>query len=526
MTDQINLRTKEFQREISLAFKLKASQSKVEEPLTTTKTASTLAVIYESARNAVEFRADHLIRQAAIERILKRRLFLNQKSKKLSELLIKELLWARYLKPESIPSSKVDEVSKIIDKYRFLLSYVGVNGSGKDDLAKRILEIASCEIEERLVFDPLSQVIINYVFETFLERFDFEERNPKVKSIQIYIAVEKGFGKNNDGLISYKLLKTLIPSWFSDDVEVERLRGEFLENLEFVKLQLDYPLGAALRKEVIRLSAPFNLLREMIDTYQEDFIDLISDKKVLNSAIESVLNGLYQETRDKLSRASVRSIIYIFLTKMIIGILLELPVDLLLGRLNLLALGINLGFPPLLMFLLNLDINIPGNKNTEMIVEAIDDYFYSQDKPEVKFLSSGDKKQKVQRIFWFFYLFMFVVTFGGVIWLLTKLGFNPVSQLIFIFFLSVVSFFAYRVRGIAKEFSLEAADTESLISSFKDFLFLPIIKVGQWLSAKIASFNLLSFVLDFIIEAPLKVFLEVIEEWIHFIKAKKEEIVS
>jgi hypothetical protein len=222
MADHINLRTREFQRELSLAFKLKSSQGKVEEPLKTTKTASTLAVIYESARNAVEFRADHLIRQAAIERILKRRLFLNQKSRKLSELLIKELLWARYLKTESISSSKVDEVSKIIDKYRFLLSYIGVNGSSKDDLAKRILEIASCEIEERLVFDPLPQVIINYVFETFLERIDFEEKDPKIKSIQIYIAVERGFGKNSDGLISYKLLKSLISSWFADNVEVER----------------------------------------------------------------------------------------------------------------------------------------------------------------------------------------------------------------------------------------------------------------------------------------------------------------
>lgn len=75
MRDGLNLQTEEFKKELSLAFKLKLSQKKVEEPLAISKTASTLAVIYESARNAVEFRAEHLIRQAAIERILKRRLF-------------------------------------------------------------------------------------------------------------------------------------------------------------------------------------------------------------------------------------------------------------------------------------------------------------------------------------------------------------------------------------------------------------------------------------------------------------------
>jgi len=178
------------------------------------------------------------------------------------------------------------------------------------------------------------------------------------------------------------------------------------------------------------------------------------------------------------------------------------------------------------MFFLNLDIDLPDEENTQRMVEVINDYFYSQDKPEVKIISSLSKGQKISEIFGIFYLVMFGITFGGVIWILTKLGFNPVSQIIFLFFLSVVSFFAYRVRGIAKDFSLEKDDRESLLSSFKDFIFLPVIKVGQWLSSKIASINVLSFILDFIIEAPLKVFLEVVEEWIHFIKAKKEEIVS
>jgi hypothetical protein len=522
MRDGLNLQTEEFKKELSLAFKLKFSQKKVEEPLAISRTASTLAVIYESARNAVEFRAEHLIRQAAIERILKRRLFLNQKSEKLARLLVKELLWARYLKPESVSVGVVEEIAVIIEKYRSLLSGAeGVNG-----LSKRVLEIASCEIEEKLAFDPLPQVIINYVFETLSRRLDFDEADPKTKSIQIYIAVERGFGKNSDGLIAYKLLKTLFPAWFKKQADAEKLRGDFFQNLSYIESQLNYPLASVLKREVVFLSPPFNLIREMVNTYQKDFVDLVSNKDRLEETVRSLLEDLYRKTKDKLSRASLRSIIYIFLTKMVIGILLELPIDIIFGKVNYLALGINLSFPPLLMFLLNLDIDLPDEENTERMVEVIDDYFYSQDKPEVKIISSLSKGQKISEIFGIFYLVMFGITFGGVIWILTKLGFNPVSQIIFLFFLSVVSFFAYRVRGIAKDFSLEKDDRESLLSSFKDFIFLPVIKVGQWLSAKIASINVLSFILDFIIEAPLKVFLEVVEEWIHFIKAKKEEIVS
>src|SRR3990172_2987744 len=42
------------------------------------QTVSFAAFLYEKMRNAVEFREDHLIRRAAIERIIKRRLVLNE----------------------------------------------------------------------------------------------------------------------------------------------------------------------------------------------------------------------------------------------------------------------------------------------------------------------------------------------------------------------------------------------------------------------------------------------------------------
>ncbi len=520
MGSSLNSTTFEFVRNLSFAFELIRKKEKVKNPVETTKTASSLALIYESARNAVEFRAEHLIRQAAIERILKRRLFLNQKSEKLANLLIKELIWARYVRPEFVEKEKIDEVALIIEKYRKLLT-----NSLSDGFSKIILEVASCEIEECLVFNPVPQVVSNYVFEVLKKRIDFEEEDEKIKNIQIYIAVEKGFGRNSDGFIAYKLLKTLIPSWFKDKVLVEELKDEFYRTLSFVNSQFEYSLADSLRREVVFSSAPFNLIQEMVNRYEEDLISLVQSKESFEKEAENTLEDLYRELKGKLSRASKRSIIYIFLTKIVIGILLELPIDILLGKVNYLSLGINLSFPPLLMFLLNLDVKLPNEENTERIISLLNEYFYSKEEAKSKFVSIKPGVEKVKKIFWVFYVVMYGITFGGIIWLLTKLGFNPVSQIIFLFFLCVVSFFAYRVRGIAKDYSLES-ERESFLSSVKDFVFLPVIKVGQWLSLKIASFNVLSFVLDFIIEAPLKVFLEVFEEWIHFVKEKKEEIIS
>ena len=53
---------------------------------------------------------------------------------------------------------------------------------------------------------------------------------------------------------------------------------------------------------------------------------------------------------------------------------------------------------------------------------------------------------------------------------------------------------------------------------------LPFLRVGHWMSEKFSKINVFVFILDFIIEAPFKIFLEVIEDWIAFLKEKREEI--
>ena len=49
--------------------------------LSVSQTVSFVALVYEKVRNAVEFREEHLVLRAAIERILKRRLSLNPDGK-------------------------------------------------------------------------------------------------------------------------------------------------------------------------------------------------------------------------------------------------------------------------------------------------------------------------------------------------------------------------------------------------------------------------------------------------------------
>ncbi len=483
----------------------------------TTNRGSTIALAYEKARNAVEYRDEHLIRQAAIERILTRRLFLNQSDEKIANLLYKELVWARYIDTTLLDKKTINKLEKIIRKYRqagFL-----VPNSSK---AKILVGICACEIDEVLNFDPINQIIINYVSQSLNKQITFESKDTKEKEMQIYIAVERGFAKSSEMLIRYKLLRVLFPNW--EDT------NKLLIVLDEIEGKLNYENKDLLRRKVVQLSPPFNLIRDFIIENQDrldTFFDKDNDKSDFLKILKDTLEVKYKETKDKLLRASKRSIIYIFLTKMVLALLIEIPFDILLGSINYVVLSINILFPPTLMILFNSKVNLPSHDNTKVLVDKVEKYFYEDsnnyEREEIVFKKTNSKSEKV-----FYYLFLITsITFVlGIIYFLNLLNFNFISQIIFLFFLSVVSFFAFRVREISKDYLLTQTLNESFFETLTDYLFLPIIKIGQWLSMQVSKINILSFIFDFIIEAPLKTFLEIFEQWLHFVRIKKEEFLG
>ena len=84
------------------------------------QTVSLVALIYEKIRNAIEYREDHLIRRAAIERIIKRRLMLNPEGRGEAENVLREVLWARYFSNGSLGGQDLVKIQVIIDKYIFI----------------------------------------------------------------------------------------------------------------------------------------------------------------------------------------------------------------------------------------------------------------------------------------------------------------------------------------------------------------------------------------------------------------------
>lgn len=213
---------------------------------------------------------------------------------------------------------------------------------------------------------------------------------------------------------------------------------------------------------------------------------------------------------------------------MILALILEYPASLFFyNEVNITAIIINSVFPALLMIFIVLLIRPPGDENTRNIFQRIIDIIDVDKSFETK-IAYIPKKPRVRKpllIFGFtiFYSFTFIITLLLIYEVLTLLHFNLISQIIFIFFVSVVTFFSYRIKQIVNEYRLR--EKESILAPVGDFFFMPILSLGKFFSTEIARLNFFIFIFDFLIEAPFKLIFEVVEEWISFVRQRKEEIV-
>ncbi len=501
--------------------------------LTVSQTVSFLALVYEKVRNAIEYREDHLIRRAALERILKRRLALNPEGKNESENVLRELMWARYFANGSLGQTDIRDVQKIIDKYlklrRTLL--VGRNSESKHHVSQFLLDLFTAEMEEFL--NPADSKIESnftyYIFQTLREKVKIEDTDEKQKDTYLYIAIEKAYRKSDTAFARYHLFRLFYKpiADYADDGEEEmisKLPAIFKKIDELVANPTVEKLVRFTRKQLPSYLILFSVIRQNNGSIDS----ILASKSLLWTNVEQTAREKYAQIRSRLNILAFRSLIYIFITKMLLALVLEVPLSqLVYGEISYLAIGINSLFPPLMMLVIILSVSIPGEDNTKRLYFRIMDIIDSDPTFE-KTVALITKKAKYRRPlliagFTILYSLTFIVTLYLIHRILRVIEFNILSEALFIFFISVVAFFAYRIKHLANLYRLE--EKGSIFSPLFDFFFMPILSLGKIFNEGVARINFFIVLFDFIIEAPFKLIIEVIEEWITFVRNKKEEIV-
>jgi len=534
MSKEISEVARKFTKDYKDAVNLEKTYNQTdEEKIKVLQVSSKIAFLYERVRNAVDYKEEHLLRKNAVGRILKRRLTTEKSELDVAKFLMFELIRARYLPNDKIPEKRIDEIGKIIEKYTLLINKIpeetGEKENSNEYLFNWITEMASCEIEEKIAPFEREDAVINFADQIIDKKLKVPERlmNEEDKKNQIYIAVLKNLTKSDLSLIRYRLFKIKHPEWFF--APSEELILKLSQNIDLLVNKIDkeinHPLSDNFSRFVKKNLAYFTVLENALSNNIKNIDKVISHHFYLEDTVKEACVKKYKEAKIKLRRAAVRSIIYIFATKMILAFLLEFPFDkYIIEHVNYLALGINILFPPLLMLLVVVTIKVPSKKNTDLIVVGIKEMLYDK-YANSPFIMKGrlSKGSLFLRIFRFFYLMLFLASFGLIIFALRKIDFNVVSIALFLFFLCVVSYFSIRIRQNARELVVTKRK-EGIISFAIDLFSIPILQMGQWLSTKLSNINVFVFVLDFIIEAPFKTFVEIFEGWIYYIKEEREKI--
>ena len=497
-----------------------------------------IARLYERIRTTVEYKGEHVLRRNAIERILKRLIWeqgtvrSNIDSLKIARALTKELIWARYLPNGYVVESKVREVETVVEKYVYLLR-------NQDNLPKGISVskarswmwgVASSEIED--VLDPsYRELFVNLMFDWFRSYFDWSDTKIKEhdKNIQIYLAIHRSFPKSDESIMRYHLLLKEYPDWhMADKEEINRFILNFPKFFTEIEDHLNFPGRFILYRKVQKYSAAFTIFHEIAHTEKIKLRNLLEDRKGFEEKIRDVCGDKYKQIKERVSTGIIRSIIYIFLTKVIFAMIIEIPSEILIyDEVRYLPLSVNIIFPPMMMFLIGMSIRIPGAKNTETILDRLVSVIYKTDEVNKQVFSAikTGRNTGISSLFGILYLVLFILVFGGMTYLLYLLNFSIFGVVVFFFFLSLVMLFAYRVRYNATQLKVEG-DRESFFSHLFSYLTLPFLNLGFLLSKGLAKINFFTIILDFLIEVPLKNIIEIFEEWTSFLREKKEEVIE
>src|SRR5690606_6432110 len=146
----------------------------------------------------------------------------------------------------------------------------------------------------------------------------------------------------------------------------------------------------------------------------------------------------------KLRQSIIRSVAFIFVTKILVGIAIEIPYDLArTGTIEYLPLLLNILFPPLYMASLGLAIQKPNEHNMGVVKRNVLAILYdTQQKPLYRL---EERRSRWAAAFNVVYGVTFVVSIGLLLYVLNRLGFNAVQAGIFFVFLCAVSFFSVRL---------------------------------------------------------------------------------
>jgi len=483
---------------------------------------SLVSTAYEQLRNAAEYAQEHLLIQNAIRRFFIRSISFHSHSsigKTTAEELIIELTQAGYLKNNTQPVEIIDKLGKVISGHYD--NYWRLKAVGIDEKVSRnwTLDLLAMESEDMLVGNEVQSIYLEFAYHHYkaiLHEKSFRTKKTASSGedfdISLYIAVHRALFKSGLANVRFDMQKL----YKTSDKNINEYAA-FHQNIDnmFSSEQTN-----KITLYINRNGAPLRVLRSMIKD-NDRIADILPDSSRFDKAYNDQIRQEYKKSESKLTRGLVKSIIFLIITKTIIGVAIEVPYDLFIsGAVAAVPLLINLFTPVVYLTILRLGFKLPGTTNAKAMRLYTEDMLYGDQSQPNLYPAVKNKKYPVS--FSIAYGLMFLIIFALVINLLMILGFNLVNGTIFFVFLAAASFLGFRLSRIVRELELVTVKV-GLISTIQELIFAPFTFLGKWISDKYQKVNIVAIALDTFIELPLKTVLRLIRQWTGFLDDMKDQ---
>jgi hypothetical protein len=487
---------------------------------------SKVASYYEKLRTAMDYGGEETILRRTIERSLKRMLFLDAVPTSVAEDLVRELIWAGYFQDSTVPESIITEVASKITLYLKLKDDIlSKKLSLKVDIYSYILQLLSCEIDTILLPNHEKEAMCNFMFHIFKESVEILDDSAQTKDVQVFIAIRKNFAHDDLAFLRYRLFTQIFGRL--TDASFAKVSAGFIEGYKEIEYELSYPRKDRIFNHIKKKTPPFLILYDLLLGEHATVKTLVKNPQAFKERIFAICEARYKNIGKKIRTAIIRSFIFILFTKAFVALFIEGSFErLFYGQIQWLSIGLNTIVPPLLMVASGLFIKTPNAQNSNRIYLDIRELLLTENPkiaPTLRLKLKKDSGHAVKdyafSILWFLSI---CLVFGLIVWGLSLLNFNPLSQIIFLFFIAIISFLAYRIYQTANIYSV--ISKTNLLGPVFDFFFVPVVRVGRRLTEGFSQINFILLIIDFLIEAPFKGLVGFFEQWFLFLANKREEL--
>ena len=474
----------------------------------------------------------------------------------LSKTLIIELIRAGYLGNQQVLESKIEEIALVIKRFLSLEHFIKRENSSRDSqelscLREWLIHLAATNIAENIERDDrnyltasfsgttswsvktsetITKHLANLVGNHIHENKD-DKKYTLDRTLQIYVSIHRKLFNYNRQMIEFSVFRHFYPNWdeINSEKELIEIAKEYSAIRSAIEYQANHPFYRKIQKITSRYAICFSILR---DSFQENPDTTLSQIKKrpneFKKSVESICEKRYLESQKDLFANALKCVAYVLLTKIGLVMLLELPLTHLFSpdmpaNLKHFTVAINISFPPLLLALIALFTTIPHRENTNSIFSGLEEILYRK-KSDIQLikLNYPVNEKKSMNLFFGSFLVFTTVTFSAIAAALFYIGFNWISIGIFLFFLAIINFLGFNLQKIAKRYQV-CESNPTVFSFIANQFYIPVIAMGKWLSDFFSENNIFILILDKTIEGPFAKFVNAVEGWSNYLKAKKED---